>query len=195
MALSDSELQDILERLSPDEQKQLYSQLGLQFRKNKKRSTPKSQQQSQPKTQSKPTKPQPPIGYTSRIYCCIHCGSINIKGHGKTSSGTQRFFCKDCKKTFTENYGSVVKNSHLDKETWTIILTGIVYNHSIPVIAKDASKAKGTVWLCRQKLCKAIADYYGYSDLFRGNSQADEYYLRACFKGKRKVIPRIDFPN
>jgi transposase-like protein len=34
---------------------------------------------------------------------CPHCQSENVKANGKHRNGTQRFKCRDCKKTFTEN--------------------------------------------------------------------------------------------
>lgn len=34
---------------------------------------------------------------------------------------------------------------------------------------------------------EAIMIMYGYSDLFQGTTQADEYYCRAAFKGKRDL--------
>ena len=43
----------------------------------------------------------------SEIYCCLHCGSTSFKKHGKTRSGVQRYICKDCGKTFSENYGLI----------------------------------------------------------------------------------------
>lgn len=35
------------------------------------------------------------------------------------------------------------------------------------------------------KINQAIMTMYGYNDLFQGTTQADEYYCRAAFKGKR----------
>ena len=43
-----------------------------------------------------------------------------------------------------------------------------------------------TVWLAKTKVNQAIMTMYGYTDLFRGNTQADEYYTRTVpLKGKR----------
>lgn len=53
------------------------------------------------------------------------------------------------------------------------------------MIARDTGLVASTVWLCRQKVCNAIKDMYGYNDLFSGVGEADEYYCRAAFKGKR----------
>lgn len=179
MALSDMELRDIISRLSADEQKQLFNQLKTQFAEPPPQTEIPPQQSTIRKQNSVHDYPQ------ENISGCIYCGSSQIKSHGFTSKGTRRFLCKSCKKSFTENHGAALKGTHLSKSEWIQILTGLVHNLSLSKIAVDIDRSVPTVWLCRQKVCKAIADYYGYSDLFHGTTQADEYYLRACFKGKR----------
>ena len=65
------------------------------------------------------------------------------------------------------------------------ILRGIVNHHSVTQIGIDANVSKSTAWACRTKINQAIATMYGYADLFKGTTEADEYYTRAAFKGKR----------
>lgn len=74
MALSDSELQDILGGLTLEEQKQLFERLGQQFNDDNKPPQPK---------------PQPQKSDSDKVYCCIACGSANYKRHGTTSKGMQ----------------------------------------------------------------------------------------------------------
>ena len=88
-------------------------------------------------------------------------------------------------KTFTENHGSAIRYSHLDKETWFALLRGFVSDLSDTKLASDNNLSTSTVWVCKQKVCNAIKDMYGYKDLFNGIGEADEYYCRAAFKGKR----------
>jgi transposase-like protein len=42
-------------------------------------------------------------------YCCIHCHSYNFIKHGRTSSGSTRFRCRDCKKTWINNEEHYIK--------------------------------------------------------------------------------------
>lgn len=176
MALTNEELQQILDNLTPEERKQLQSQLDRQI---------KVDNITNP-TQSTNTKPKvKPKQDNSKVYCCPLCGSASYKKHGTTSTGMQRYICKDCGKTFSENYGDSLRYSHLSESQWKTILRGLVYDHSLPMIAKDADIAVSTAWACKAKVNQAIATLYGYSDLFKGSTQADEYYCRASFKGKR----------
>lgn len=177
MALSDETLEQIVSNLTPEEREQLFYQLGRQIEQDTTGIVNEKELLS-------PTN-QPKQKKGDTITHCVYCGSSRLKDHGFTSSGNQRYLCKDCGKTFTENHGSAIRYSHLDKDLWLEILKGIVNNHSLPVIAKDTDLAQSTVWLCRIKVCNAIKDMYGYNDLFSGVGEADEYYCRAAFKGKR----------
>lgn len=56
---------------------------------------------------------------------CPHCGSIDIKKHGKVND-KQRYKCKDCDKTFNESTGSITQHSHLSKWQWEEIIRGMV---------------------------------------------------------------------
>lgn len=185
MALSDETLQEIVSNLTPEEREQLYKQLGLQITQDQKDIAEGREPLSPFNKPTTTTSPPKPIKSQNEIYCCLYCGSARIKPHGLTSAGNQRYYCRDCKKSFTENHGSALKWTHLSEETWIEILHGLVNNHSLSIIAKDTGLVQSTIWLCKQKVCNAIKQMYGYGDLFSGISEADEVYCRAAFKGKR----------
>lgn len=113
MALTNEELQDIISNLSPEERKQLLSQLGRQVEVDNITNP----------TQSTNTKPKvKPKSDNSKVYCCPLCGSASYKKHGTTTSGMQRYICKDCGKTFSENYGDSLRYTHLSESQWLNIL-------------------------------------------------------------------------
>mgnify|MGYP007089291424 CR=1 FL=1 len=71
------------------------------------------------------------------------------------------------------------------------MLRGFVEELSISKIAKNCDLSTKTVWLAKTKVNQAIMTMYGYTDLFRGNTQADEYYTRTAF-GKDKDWIGVD---
>ena len=72
MALTNEELQQILSGLSSEEQKALFEKLRQTYG-----DTPTPQ-------------PHPkPTSSTSKVYCCIKCGSVNYKKNGYTHTGMQ----------------------------------------------------------------------------------------------------------
>lgn len=97
MALINEELQDILDNLTPEEQKQLYNQLGRNI------------SNTEPTTPTQSNK-HPVSKENSKVYCCIKCGSTNYKKNGYTSTGMQRYRCKDCNSSWSENYGDSLSN-------------------------------------------------------------------------------------
>lgn len=120
---------------------------------------------------------------TSPIECCLHCGSTRIKKHGKTRGGVTRYICKDCKKTFSENYGLITHYSHLDNWQWLEVIRGITLHMSITDIAKNIGVSKSTVWSCRLKVYQTIKNIYGYCDNFNNIVEVDGKYERLSFKG------------
>ena len=172
MALTNEELQDILDNLTPEEQKQLYHQLSRNISNTEPTIPTKSNKHSVSKENSK-------------VYCCIKCGSANYKKNGYTSTGMQRYRCKDCNSSWSENYGDSLRYTHLSEDTWKEMLRGFVEELSISKIAKNCDLSTKTVWLAKTKVNQALMTLYGYTEMFNGQTQADEYYTRAAFKGKR----------
>lgn len=171
MALTNEELQDILGNLTPEEQKQLYHQLSRNI----------SNTETTPTQSNK----HPVSKENSKVYCCIKCGSANYKKNGYTSTSMQRYRCKDCNSSWSENYGDSLRYTHLSEDTWKEMLRGFVEELSISKIAKNCDLSTKTVWLAKTKVNQALMTLYGYTEMFNGQTQADEYYTRAAFKGKR----------
>ena len=121
----------------------------------------------------------------SVIECCLHCGSVAIKKHGKTTGGVQRYKCKDCNKTFTENYGLITHYSHLSDWQWKEVIRGTIEGLSLTEIAKNIGTSASTVWSCRMKIYQTIKNIYGYCDTFNNIVEADGKYERISFKGKK----------
>lgn len=135
----------------------------------------------------------------SPIECCLHCGSIRIKKHGKTKGGVTRYICKDCGKSFSENYSLITRYSHLDSWQWTEVIRGTVLHLSITDIAKNIGTSTSTVWSCRLKIYQTIKNIYGHCDTFNNIVEIDGKYERLSFKGckdktfftdKLKRLPR-----
>lgn len=115
---------------------------------------------------------------------CPHCGSIDIKKHGR-KSGRQRYYCKDCHKTFVETSRSLQYHSRLTPAQWRGLLLGMVQNLSLSKIADMLDTSVTTVWHNRQKVCMALQAMYGEQDSFVDIAECDECYTALSFKGKR----------
>lgn len=119
------------------------------------------------------------------IQACPHCGSIDTVKSGKTAAGTQRYQCKDCKKTFTKGTNTIFSNSHLDKIQWHKLFKGIVDRLSLQKIADDMGVSVKTAWFNKHKIQNALLSLYGNQDSFIDIVECDECFFRLSFKGKR----------
>lgn len=119
----------------------------------------------------------------SKIECCLHCGSIRIKKHGRTKGGVTRYICKDCNKTFSENRGLITHYSHLAGWQWLEVIRGVVSHQSITDIAKNIGASTSTAWSCRLKVYQTIKNIYSYGDTFNNIVEVDGKYERLSFKG------------
>lgn len=128
----------------------------------------------------------------SVIECCLHCGSIAIKKHGTTKGGVQRYICKDCGKTFAENYGLITHYTHLAEWQWQEVIRATVAGDSLTTIAKNIGTSTSTAWTCRMKIYKTIQNLYSQYDKCDGLIEADGKYLRVSFKGCKDKNMFID---
>lgn len=165
MAQSFEDLLDNLDKLSPEQFKQLEAELAK--RRKKKDTVDKDGELVLDSHQP-----------------CVHCGSINTKKHGKLS-GRQRFICKDCGKTFNTATGAITSNSRLSVTQWKELIRGVIENLPIGEIAKNVGIARSSAWINKQKICYALMVLYGKQDNFVDIAECDEYYVPVSFKGKR----------
>lgn len=119
----------------------------------------------------------------STIECCLHCGSVAIKKHGTTKGGVQRYICKDCGKTFSENYGLITHYTHLSEWQWQEVVRATVSGDSLTTIAKNIGTSTSTAWTCRLKIYQTLQNVYSQHDICDGLVESDGKYLRVSFKG------------
>lgn len=133
----------------------------------------------------------------ARPTACPHCGSIAIKGHGKTGAGTPRMVCNDCGKAFTYS-GADLHNARLSKNQLAALILGLVENKTIPQLADTMGTSHSTAHKYKIMFCdilyQALIDQMLERDAtgnlafrFHGLVQADEYYTAVSFKGKRNA--------
>jgi transposase-like protein len=128
----------------------------------------------------------------SVIECCLHCGSVSIKKHGTTKGGVQRYICKDCGKTFSENYGLITHYTHLADWQWKEAVRATVEGISLTELAKNIGTSTSTAWTCRVKIYQTIKNIYGYGDTFNNIVEVDGKYERVSFKGCKDKLWFID---
>ena len=121
----------------------------------------------------------------NQIIACPHCGSIATVKSGKTAAGTQRYICKDCRKTFTLETNTILSHSNLNSEQWYQIFKGIVERSSLATIAEKIGMSVKCAWYNKHKIQTVLLALYGEQDTFQDIVECDECFARLSFKGKR----------
>lgn len=75
---------------------------------------------------------------------CPICGSVKVIKNG-TRNGRQRYFCKDCKKTFGDTNGTVAFRSKMSIGKWIEFIKLTLQGESCRTIAKNLCINKQTV--------------------------------------------------
>lgn len=135
-------------------------------------------------SKNKGTTKEPSTSNDTDIIACIHCGSVDTKKHGKYN-GKQRFFCKDCKKTFTPTTNKFFHHSKLNEAQWKELLRGMIENLSLTKIAENVDISVSAAWYNQKKILYMLAEMFTGQDNFVDIAECDEYSVHLSFKGKR----------
>ena len=112
---------------------------------------------------------------------CPHCGSVKSIKHG-TRNGRQRYFCKDCGKTFGDTNGTVAFRSKLSVGKWIEFIKLTLQGESCRTIAKELGINKQTALHNRHRVCSVLNQLVSNQDDFRSLAESDEYYYPLSFK-------------
>jgi len=129
------------------------------------------------------------------ILACPHCGSVSIVRKGYNPNGSQRWMCKDCKRTFSQVRDTLIGRSKLPVAKWMMYVECFVDCLALRECASRCKVSLRTAWLMRRRLLKCLERYLPKFAAGAGVSvQLDETYLRESFKGNHTkgkfIMPR-----
>lgn len=107
---------------------------------------------------------------------CPNCGSSDLVSFGRSASGSHRYRCKDCKRTFSTSTGSLLHSSKVNIEAWFVFLECVLSGTSVraaSIAAKIAVKT-GSEWM--NKIFVSLKDYQE-SIRFSSPVYVDETYV------------------
>lgn len=76
---------------------------------------------------------------------CSLCSHNKTHKHGKTSKGSQRYFCPGCRQTFTDTFDTLYYRHQLNPEQVRTVLQSHVEGSSLRGISRISQLAYGTV--------------------------------------------------
>ena len=115
---------------------------------------------------------------------CPHCGSHDIILYG-SKHGKQRYFCKECGKTYVSTTGTVLSMSHFGMDVWQEFLRQTLEGCSLSYAEKTLGLTHQTAFNMRHKLLMAFEDFFVESPVVLGDvSEFDETFVLDSYKGK-----------
>ena len=119
--------------------------------------------------------------------CCPHCGCANIKKHGK-EHGHQRWYCKDCHKTFAGRSDTILFSSKLKpgqlRRMLSLLSDGVLTHQ----IAHQVKVSIQTVILWKRKLQHLVKTQENI--VLSGKIVVDETYIHVPAKERSKIRKR-----
>lgn len=121
---------------------------------------------------------------------CPHCESTHFVKNG-TKCGNQRYLCRDCKKSFVEQTGTILYNSQKDIEVWEMYIHCMIEKYPLRKCAKICGINLATAFAWRHKILDALQNMMEEVEL-DGVVQADETFTAISYKGNHKSfkLPR-----
>lgn len=122
---------------------------------------------------------------------CPHCKSISFMKNGKSGS-SQRFICKDCRKTFTTSNNTILFGTKKDMTTWKLFIHCLVEKYSLRKTAEICGISLPTAFTWRHKILDALQAMQDSVKL-DGIIEADETFMPISYKGNHKDFnfPRL----
>ena len=126
---------------------------------------------------------------------CPHCNSNKIVKRGRDVN-FQRYFCKDCLKSFTAVTNTFLENTNFPWKVWVSILEMTIHNESIADMVNKLERdykltglTEITVLLARHKILYAVSLLP--QPVLTGVIQIDETFFRESQKAAKELVNYI----
>lgn len=126
---------------------------------------------------------------------CVSCPvseNHKVVKNGKGRGGRQRYFCKDCGKTFYAVQDSLSSNVNQDMNTWIKFVRGMLRQYSLNELSEDCKISKTTALSWRLRVFQAL-EILSSKIKLSGNIIADDTRLNYNLKGNHSanfIMPR-----
>lgn len=133
---------------------------------------------------------------------CPHCKSRNIKKNGPriltSGARSQRYQCKDCKKTFNNRTHTIFSSAKISLSQIEKFIECYINYLSLERCGEICEFSKQTAFLWRHKLCNALKPRES-KVVLKGIAEADETYFPVSYKGNHSkdgfTMPRVPRHN
>lgn len=125
---------------------------------------------------------------------CPHCGSIHVVRNGHQPSGSQRYICCDCGKSFSVTSNTIVSGTKKDMSIWEKYIDCMMHGLSIREAAEICGIHRNTAFYWRHKILDALQDMAN-SVVLDGIVEADETFFPVSYKGNHSKDANFTMPR
>lgn len=116
---------------------------------------------------------------------CPRCSSSKVIRFGM-KNGKQRYYCKECSKTFLPTTNTVMFMSHFDKTIWQEMLQDTIDGQALAYSEKRLGISHQVAFNMRHKLLLAFQNVRENNPVVLSDvSELDETFVLDCYKGKK----------
>ena len=122
---------------------------------------------------------------------CPHCGSKShvVRNGHRPSDGMQKYFCKECHKSFVITTNTLMSHTHKGYDVWNNYINCMLQNTSLWESAKICNISYATSFNWRHKICDAL-NLMSKDEQLSGIVEADETFFPVSYKGNKKMMPK-----
>lgn len=126
-------------------------------------------------------------------YSCPHCGSFSFVKNGRTKSQRQKYYCKDCEKSFSDTTNTIAHRSRKSYKDWIKVISDTLDCKPLRQTASETNIPTTTVFAMRHKILETLSSYKKDSmNNLSTTIEADSMYFPINLKGtKPDKMPRM----
>ena len=113
---------------------------------------------------------------------CPICGGTHVQRNGHRKNGSQKFYCKDCKKSFTIRKNTIFNGTRKSLSVWNEYISCMAEGLTIDESAERCGITHSTSFTWRHKILDALGEGAKTTEL-SGIVEADEMFMPISYKG------------
>ena len=118
---------------------------------------------------------------------CPICGGTHVQRNGRRKNGSQKFVCRDCRKTFSIRKNTIFNGTHKSMAVWNEYMACMAEGLSLDKSAERCGISHGTSFVWRHKILDAISE--GEKGMSLGGIvEADETFVAESYKGNAALF-------
>lgn len=124
---------------------------------------------------------------------CPLCGSVSIVKNGHTKANRQKYYCKDCHKSFSDTTNTIAYRSKKPYKVWNQAISDTLECKPLRQTAQMIGISTTTAFAWRHKILATLSTYKkDESNNLSSVIEADSFYFPINLKGtKPHKMPRM----